>query len=228
MIVEIADASIKAIWAEKPLAFSLQDADDMVAVCPAAGSRVGGQLFRRWNPFFSTTRRLIDAGELGAILQVTGYSKCSLSHNGSHLLDTICYLAGGQVQWVFGEMESDAAPRATTISWAMAIWPLTTACTPTAHAMPTGAARWGFDVIGERGRVRLAADGQQAEWYRLVEGGLRNRGVPAQTPLPWPATMQGMGLTIVDDIVHAIETGQPPRCAGEDGLAGTGDCPGTA
>ena len=29
--------------------------------------------------------------------------------------------------------------------------------------------------------------------------------------------MQGMGLTIVADIVNAIETGQPPKCTGEDG-----------
>ena len=26
-----------------------------------------------------------------------------------------------------------------------------------------------------------------------------------------------MGLTIVDDIVNAIETGRPPKCTGEDG-----------
>lgn len=219
IVQEAANAGVKAIWAEKPLAFSLQDADAMVDTCRRLGVVLAVNCARRWNPFFSTTRQLIEAGELGTILQVTGYGQCNLSHNGSHLLDTICYLAGGQVHWVFGEMESDAAAASDEDLMGNGYLAFDNGVRAYARAMPTGVAGWEFDVLGERGRVRLAADGQQAAWYRLVEGGLRNRGVAAQTPLPWPATMQGMGLTIVDDIVHAIETGQPPRCAGADGVA---------
>lgn len=217
IVEDVAKAGVKAIWAEKPLAFSLREADAMLDICHRQGVVLAVNCARRWNPFFSTTRQLIEAGELGTILQVTGYGQCNLSHNGSHLLDTICYLAGGQVRWVFGEMESDAAAASDEDLMGNGYLAFDNGVRAYARGMPTGAARWEFDVIGERGRVRLAADGQQTEWYRLVEGGLRNRGVPAHTPLPWPATMQGMGLTIVDDIVHAIETGQPPRCSGEDG-----------
>ena len=52
---------------------------------------------------------MIDEGEFGRILQITGYGQCGLSHNGSHLIDILRYMAGGEVQWVFGEMESDEA-----------------------------------------------------------------------------------------------------------------------
>jgi hypothetical protein len=31
--------------------------------------------------------------------------------------------------------------------------------------------------------------------------------------------MQGTGLTIVDDLLEAVEQGRPPRCSGDDGLA---------
>lgn len=31
--------------------------------------------------------------------------------------------------------------------------------------------------------------------------------------------MQGTGLTIIEDVVSAIETGRPPKCSGDDGLA---------
>ena len=27
-----------------------------------------------------------------------------------------------------------------------------------------------------------------------------------------------MGITIIEDLVNAIDTGQPPRCSGDDGL----------
>lgn len=219
IVQEVARAGVKGIWAEKPIAFSLQEADTMVAVCRQQGVALAVNCARRWNPFFSTTRRLVEAGELGKLLQVNGYGQCSLSHNGSHLIDTVRYLAGGQVSWVFGEMESDEAAASDHDLMGNGYLAFDNGVRAYVRGMPTGAARWEFDVIGERGRVRLAADGQQTEWYRLIEGGLRNVGVPAQTPLPLPATMPGMGLIIIDDLIHAIETGQPPRCSGEDGRA---------
>jgi len=37
-------------------------------------------------------------------------------------------------------------------------------------------------------------------------------------PFPWPTSIQGMGLTIIDDLVNSIETGTPPKCSGTDGL----------
>lgn len=219
IVQEVARAGVKGIWAEKPIAFSLQEADTMVAVCRQQGVALAVNCARRWNPFFSTTRRLVEAGELGKLLQVNGYGQCSLSHNGSHLIDTVRYLAGGQVSWVFGEMESDEAAASDHDLMGNGYLAFDNGVRAYVRGMPTGAARWEFDVIGERGRVRLAADGQQTEWYRLIEGGLRNVGMPAQTPLPLPATMPGMGLIIIDDLIHAIETGQPPRCSGEDGRA---------
>lgn len=217
IVKEVAGAGVKAIWAEKPIAISLQDADAMVDFCRQQGVALAINCARRWNPFFSTARRLIEAGELGNLLQVTGYGQCSLSHNGSHLIDTVCYLAGGRVQWVFGEMESDAAAASDNDLMGNGYLAFDNGVRAYVRAMPTGAARWEFDVIGERGRIRLVADGHQVEWFRMIEGGLRNVGVPAQAPFPWPARWQGMGLTIVDDLIHAIETGQPPRCSGEDG-----------
>ena len=52
---------------------------------------------------------------------------------------------------------------------------------------------------------------------QLQPGGARNQGVPARFPFPWPARMQGTGLTIVENLIAAIETGRSPRCSGEDG-----------
>ena len=41
--------------------------------------------------------------------------------------------------------------------------------------------------------------------------------LPVTYPIPMPPRIQGMGLTIVDDLISAFETGQSPRCSGEDG-----------
>jgi len=58
------------------------------------------------------------------------------------------------------------------------------------------------------------------EWdcSERIEDPASGRNLLAKTPLAWPTRMQGMGQTIIEDLVNAIETGDPPRCSGDDGL----------
>ena len=212
-------AGVRAIWAEKPLALTLAEADSMVRVCREQSTAMAVNCARRWNPFFARTRELIEAGELGDLLQVTGYAQCQLSHNGSHLIDILRYLAGGRVEWVFGEMESDAAARSERDLQGNGYLVFDNGVRCFLRSLPCGVASWEVDVIGTQGRVRSLANCQEFELICLAPGGPRGRGVPARQPFPWPARLPGMGLTIVEDLVAAIETGRPPRCSGEDGLA---------
>ena len=219
IVQDIAQAGVKAIWAEKPLALTLAEADAMVAACREQNVQMAVNCSRRWNPFFAETRRMIEAGELGEILQITAYGQCGLSHNGSHLIDSVRYLAGGNVTWVFGEMESDKAAAGDNDLMGNGYLAFDNGVRAYLRGMPTGVASWEFDVLGSEGRVRLVAGCLELELTKLTPGGPRGRGVPAKVPFPLPRQIPGTGVTIVEDIVHAIESGQPPRCSGEDGLA---------
>ena len=65
LVQDVARSSVKAIWAEKPIALSLAEADVMVETCRAEGVALAINCARRWNPFFSEARKLIDEGEIG-------------------------------------------------------------------------------------------------------------------------------------------------------------------
>lgn len=210
---------VKAIWAEKPIALSLAQADAMVNTCRAEGVALAINCARRWNPFFSEARRLIDAGEIGDVLQVTVYAQCGLSHNGSHAIDILRYMAGGNVEWVFGEMESNAAAAGESDLMGNGYLVFDNGVRAYLRSTSCGAAPWEVDVIGTTGRIRSINNAERFELIRMGPGGQRGRGVPAQCPFPWPARMQGMGLTIVADLINAIENGKPPKCSGEDGRA---------
>ena len=218
IVVDCAMAGVKAVWAEKPIAVSLADADSMVAACRETATALAINCARRWNPFFAETRRMIETGALGEVLQVTGYAQCGLSHNGSHLIDTVRYLAGGEVQWVFGEIESDevAAGEGDPQGNGYLVFDNGVRCF--IRATPCGVAGWEIDVIGSKGRVRSLNNALEWELTEMVDGGPPGRGAVAKKAFPWPTRMQGMGLTIIEDLVNAIETGQAPRCSGEDGL----------
>src|SRR5688500_7098911 len=75
---------LRAIWAEKPLAISLEEADAMVAACREAGILLVTNAMRASDVYYRRARALIDAGELGKMLQVTGYGAGNLSHMGVH------------------------------------------------------------------------------------------------------------------------------------------------
>ena len=228
IVQDLARGGAKAIWAEKPISPSLEEADAMVRVCREEGVQLAINCSRRWNPLISEAKSIIDAGDLGNILQVTVYAECGLSTNGSHLLDLIRYLAGGEVEWVTGEIESDDEVEDSegrgngylAFDNGVRSFIRTTACGP---------AYWEVDVIGERGRIRSLGNAQEVELYlsedydpdsRAIRPMSKRVATPfsARYPFPWPKNPQGSGLTTVEDLVNSIETGQPPRCSGEDGL----------
>ena len=217
--VAVAEAGVRGIWLEKPISLSLKEADEMVAACQQHGTSTAINCARRWNPFFGETRRQVDDGELGRLLQVTAYAQCGLSHNGSHAIDTIRYLAAGEVTWVFGEMESDAAAEGEMDLQGNGYLAFDNGVRAYLRALPTGVASWEFDVLGTEGRVRSLAGAIEWEKWIQVAGGPRQRGLPARVPFPWPARMRGMGLDIVDDLLAAIESDSKPRSDITDGRA---------
>jgi predicted dehydrogenase len=219
IVQDVARAGVKAIWAEKPIALTLEDADAMVRTCREQGVALAINCSRRWNPSFSQMRRLIDEGRIGKVLQITAYSQCSLSHNGSHVIDIIRYLAGSEVEWVFGEMESDEAAATNDDLQGNGYLAFANGVRCYLRTTTNTIANWEVDVIGETGRLRSVANCADTEFYQFVEGGPRNRGQPAKIPFPMPAHIPGTGVAVVEDLVNAIETGSDPKCSGEDGLA---------
>ena len=216
ILQDVLNAGVKAILSEKPLTLSLAEADAVIDLCNRKGAVIAVNCGRRYNPFMSETRRMIQQGDLGEILQVTAYAQCHLSHNGSHAIDTMRYLGGGDVSWVFGEMESDEIAAGEEDLMGNGYLAFDNGVRGFLRAMPTGMASWEFDVVGTEGRVRSLANGTDTQYYRLLPGGPRNRGVPGRAPFPLPTTIQGMGLTVIEELARGIESGEQPRCSAED------------
>lgn len=218
IVQDVARSGVKAIWAEKPIALTLAEADAMVRTCKAHGVALAINCARRWNPYYHLARQMIEAGELGDVLQVNGYGQCGLSHNGSHLIDLVRYMAGGRVSWVFGEMESDEAAAGEMDLMGNGYLAFDSGVRAYVRAMPCGVASWEIDVIGSKGRFRSVADTMEIEYSVLQASGSSGRVVPARMPLVPPARFPSTGLAILEDIVSAVENGHAPRCSGTDGL----------
>ena len=217
IMIDAINAGVKAIWAEKPFTLSLAEADEVIDLCARKGVAVAVNCSRRYNVYFTEARRMVEEGELGEILQITAYTQCNLSHNGSHAIDAMRYLVGGDVEWVFGEMESDEKAAGEADLMGNGYLAFDNGARGFLRGTPTGAAPWEFDLIGAEGRVRSLAQGMETQYYRWVPGGLRDQGLPARAPFPLPTHFPSTGLSVIEDLVDCIETGRQPRCSGEDG-----------
>lgn len=112
--VEASARAGKAVFCEKPLALTLEDARAMVGACNAAGVVLGVGHLRRFWPSMQALRRVVDSGELGEILHVEGHFSNEHSNNvsggwrespaespgagltgaGLHLVDAFTFLIG--------------------------------------------------------------------------------------------------------------------------------------
>ena len=231
MVQDAAQAGVKAIWAEKPMALSLEEADAMVRTCREEGVALAINCARRWNPYYTDARNMIEAGVLGNILQITAHAACGLSGNGSHLLDIVRYLAGGEVEWVFGDMESDEAAAGDGEITGNGYLAFDNGVRGFVRTMSCGdVGSWMIEVIGEKGRIRCAESPTQFELLRLgteepYGHGFRSPSTklrapqPVSYPIPLPPKVEGMGFTILEDLISAMQTGDSPKCSGEDGRA---------
>lgn len=213
-----ANTGVRAIWAEKPIALSLAEADQMVDACRRAGILLAVGASRCWDAVYNRMRELIDRGEIGQVLQVNGFGNCMLSHNGSHLLTLVNYLAGGRCTWVFGHLASDEAARGDDDFQGNGYLQYDNGVQGFIRSMPCGAAEWDFEVIGTQGRLRAINDGEDVEFWKLAESTLPGRRrEPARQIFPRPLPMQTANLRTVLDLLEGLRTGKEPNCNGEAG-----------
>ena len=103
-----ANAGVRGIFCEKPLATSMEDAKRMIAACEENGVVLMVDHTRRWNPYYHAAREAIREGaigELATIVATLGGPRALLFRNGTHLIDAICFFAESDPVQVFARLE---------------------------------------------------------------------------------------------------------------------------
>ena len=94
MVMAAIKQNIPAIFCEKALATSLEQADEMVAALEASNTTLVTGHMRRWASDYQRVKWMIDNETIGRILSVNVLFSGSLIHTGSHAFDVL--------NWWFG------------------------------------------------------------------------------------------------------------------------------
>jgi len=219
IIVEIASGGygVKAIWAEKPLAISLEQADRAIAACRAHGVVLAVNCSRRWDGVYRRALDLIAAGTIGDVLHVLTLAECPISAQGSHVLTTLTLYTGGRAQWVVGEVESDAVAATDNDFKVTAYLGFPNGVRAYLRTFDNGPAEYTTEIIGTKGLVRIVQDGLSAQLFTLQPPIPGMRGESAGERLfPMPVPRQTAQANTLADILACVESGAEPKCTGED------------
>jgi predicted dehydrogenase len=101
-VLACADAGVDAVIVEKAFATSLAEADEMIAVCEDAGTRIAVDHPMRFSPMYRRLKELTRDGTIGDLTHLTSHS-AGLVHGGSHDFDMLRFL-GGDVSSVYARI----------------------------------------------------------------------------------------------------------------------------
>ena len=219
LIIDIARGGygVKAIWAEKPISLSLQEADDAIKACSDAGITLAVNCTRRWSSVYTQALRMAKDGLIGDIQHIVGRARANLSHNGSHMLTTLTMFAPGRAQWVVGEMGPDEDPDSDNDFTGAGYIAFPDGARGYFRAMENGPNDWSYDITGTEGMIRIMGDGRSTEFWTSEDPVAGQRGPQAARRfLPPERSIRAAGVNVVYDLLHCIATGDTPKCSGED------------
>jgi predicted dehydrogenase len=105
-------AGVKGIYCEKPMATTLADADQMIALTEEHGVAMVINHTRRWYATYQYANELLRAGHLGRISHIHGTCggpRAMLFRNGTHLIDAATMFADSDPVWVTGYLDAEHA-----------------------------------------------------------------------------------------------------------------------
>lgn len=89
-----AEAGVKGILCEKPMALLVTEMEEMMSVCEKHGVKLAVGHQYRFNPWFTRARELVQQGAFGELLHVRGHVYGALADNAPHLFDSVRFILG--------------------------------------------------------------------------------------------------------------------------------------
>jgi predicted dehydrogenase len=229
-LTELAAPRVTHILCEKPIATTLADAQAMMDVCAAHGSKLQIAFPVRFSPPVQRLKDILDEGTLGRIYSVkaTNHGRMpggwfvdkALAGGGAvldhtvHVVDLLRWFWNTEVTEVYAEIGYSllhpglGIDDAGLLSFKLAIGAYGTL--DTSWSRPKSYPTWGdirLEVLGERGIVRVDAFNQNLAVYSDQIGMGQ-----------WVNWGSNIDLGLIQDFVDMIATGREPFITGYDGL----------
>ncbi len=168
--VACAEAGVRAVLCEKPIAQSVPDAERMVAACADAGALLVINHQRRFTSSFRKARAHLANGGLGELTSINAqWPTGRLGGVGSHVFDAIYHVTGRRIEAVSATLDLAGKPDARGPQFAdPGCWGtmrLEGGLMATVDATDYGMAPWDVRVNGAEGRAFVGSGDVRLEYW---------------------------------------------------------------
>ncbi len=204
IVIHAAENGVKAIYCEKGMTASLDEANAMADACKRNGVILNLGAQRRYNPAFRQMREILAGEELGALNCLVMTYASGLFDHGCHTMDLAQFLNGDSpAVWVQGNAPQSEPLRDGSVysedpgGDGVILFENGV----TLYLLHTN--RYEYQANCEKGAVGTFNDGQ--DWF------MRKGGRGSLEPVEFPAfPRQSATLNLVLDLVRSLDTGDPP------------------
>jgi predicted dehydrogenase len=207
--------SVKAILCEKPLATSVEAAQEILALARQENVLLAVMYMRRYAQNYRALKAFLSSGKLGQIQAVTGWYTKGVRHNGTHWFDALRYLVG-EVHWVraWNRVEDNLLDPTLDV-----VLGLESGCIASLRACdPAYFTVFEMEIMGSLGRVHILDSGFQIEYSRVMDS-KRYSGYKELEIFPLSfGDRKDLTLHAVEDMAASLDTGEAVACTAEDGL----------
>jgi predicted dehydrogenase len=207
-----AQAGVRAVYCEKPIAPTLPDAERMIAACRQAGTLLVINHNRRFQPNYRRLAEFISSGELGDLVTAhLHWGSGRLGNVGTHFIDALRLLTRREVEAVSATLDLSARPDCRGSEFrdpgGWAVLRMTGGLMAMINAPDYAKDPAEIVVSGSRGRAVVRGNDVHLEFW----DGRRTH---------WPSRRDGMTSmdVAVAEIVSALENGATPSSPGEEAL----------
>ena len=211
-------AGIRALYCEKPLSNSLEEADALTDLIERQGVAFVYGTKRRFMPAFHDVRERIRAGEIGEVTTITvRFGSGSLLWSSPHAVDVAMFFANdAPIDRVQADLSMD---RSDLKDFVVDADPVVQCATihfdSGVRAIVLAGEGYDVQVIGRDGLVTMDADGYRVRWRKPLRGGdfgwLLDEGI--DPPAPASSGTQLSIASLVGSVRHGIHPGYDIRMA---------------
>ena len=211
------ETGVKAIFCEKTLSYSLEEAEEMLRLCKENNVIFGVNYILRWDILNKRIKELLKNNIIGKIYTMVGYGATALHTSTSHLIDLIVYFADSEVEWVIGETQKDFIRNVHgvedfggigTIKFKSGIFGFIkgTSTSPFKYMLE-------LDILGENGRIKLYNNGLSYDVYQYSKNSNTAGANYVDLILIETHNKNNKNERMIDailDIINCIGTGSQP------------------
>ncbi len=228
-VIDAAQAGVRAIHCEKPMATTWGEARRMVAVCTERKVQLTFNHQRRFGEPFRKAKELLDSGAIGQLTRIEAFTS-NLYDWGTHWFDMMFfYNDETPVEWVIGQIDARGGHKIFGVTvegqglsfwkWQNGVYGLMATGSQVFRPQEREKPRepvCGNRLIGTEGVIEVA-----------IEGGPKLRYRNWQADGKWQEYNEGeihsydLVISAILDLVDALKTGREPELSGRKALQAT-------